>query len=500
VRDANVEGTTETRLQVDGVTTEVVPEAAYDFDNESVTLTVKQGELEKALEGKLADQPFSAMNARALQNYSAFGVTWDLAAAPDDAVYVFGTACKGGAAPKPAASPSASAGASPEPSASPSASPSAEPSPSASPSPSAPPPPPEPAVPVPADGCIGFPDEQGDSDAAVGPAGSGDDSDLDLLSVTGRTTSTVLAGHLGVAELSSGPSLPMFTGHRFQYEFAVGGKVVVLSADETGPGTGRIDGEVNESLVVEAVFDEPSSQVVLSVTRASLMQALGLALPDGTTLMGVAARSYALTPATATVADTASPEDARQAEYVLGDSTCFQPKLTVSAPAEVQTSDPAIVTIGLTTSDDRVAEGQRVTARVGGGTWVSALTDAQGMTTLSLPVTDPAGTRALVVRTSGDAGEGELRSAVRVLVERSVLSLRSSGSGSTRTLTATLTDDDGRALTAQRVVFTFSDRSVATTTDSRGRAAVSVPPGTVVDVAFAGRAGRLSPAKARGTA
>jgi hypothetical protein len=310
----------------------------------------------------------------------------------------------------------------------------------------------------------------------------------------------VLAGPLAVAELSSGPSLPMFTGHRFQYEFAVGGKVVVLSADETGPGTGSVDGAVNESLAVEAVFDEPSSQVVLSVTRASLMQALGLALPDGTTLTGVAARSYALTPATATVADTASPEDARQAEYVLGDSTCFRPKLTVSAPAEVQTSDRAIVTIGLTTSDDRVATGQRVVARVGGGAWVSATTDAQGMTTLNLPVTDPAGTRALVVRTSGDAGDGELRSSVRVLVERSVLSLRSSGSGSTRTLTATLTDDDGRALTAQRVVFTFSGRSVATTTDSRGRSTVSVPPGTVADVAFGGRAGHLSAAKARGTA
>src|SRR3546814_587965 len=55
----------------------------------------------------------------------------------------------------------------------------------------------------------------GDSDAAGVPAGAGDDPDLDLTSVTGRTTDKDVFGHLGVAELSSGPSaLPVFTGHR----------------------------------------------------------------------------------------------------------------------------------------------------------------------------------------------------------------------------------------------------------------------------------------------
>lgn len=501
VRDANVEGTTTTRLQVDGVTTDVKPEAAYDFDGKTVTLTVKQADLEKAVEAKLAGKPLTAMGARSLENYKAFGLAWDFAEAPEGAVHVFGTACKAGAAPKPAPSPTASAGASPSagPSASPSASgsPSASASPSASPSPSGPPPPPEPSVPVPADGCFGFPDEVGDSDAAVGPAGAGDDPDLDLVSVTGRTTGKDVFGHLGVAELSSGPSaLPVFTGHRFEYEFSVGERVVVLSAEETGPGTGTVDGAANETLLVKAVFDEPSSQVVLGVDRASLVKALGTSLPDGAVLSGTAGRSYALSPASSSEADTASPEDPRQATYVLGDNACFRPALSVTAPGDAQTSDVALVGVALTTSDGRVAKGQAVTGRIGSGRTASATTDASGLATLRVPVTDAAGTRELVVRSSGTAGDGELRSSVRVLVEQTRLALRSTGG----TVTATLTDDDGRTLSGQRLAFAFGGRTVSATTDGRGRAAVSVPAGTAVEVSYAGRSGYLAPVRARVTA
>lgn len=352
-------------------------------------------------------------------------------------------------------------------------------------------------MPVPAAGCFGFQDEVGDSDAAVGPAGAGDDPDLDLTSVTGRTTDKDVFGHLGVAELSSGPSaLPVFTGHRFEYEFSVGERVVVLSAEETGPGVGTVDGSVNETLVVNAVFDEPSSQVVLGVDRVSLVKALGTSLPDGAVLSGTAGRSYALSPASESEADTASPEDARQAVYVLGDNECFRPALSVTAPGEVQTSDVALVSIALSTSDGRVAKGQAVTGRIGAGRTATATTDGSGLATLRVPVSDAAGTRELVVQSSGSAGDGELRSTVRVLVEQTRLVLRSSGG----TVTGTLVDDDGRALSGQRLVFDFDGRTVAATTDSRGRAALAVPAGTAVEVSYAGRRGHLAPVKARVTA
>ena len=503
VRDATIEPGTSTSLTVGGEATDVVPGVTYDFEAMTVSLFFKQTDLEKAVGAKLTGQKFSAMEALSYGYYGGPGLLFDEAVAPQEATYTVGDACKTGAAPKPAPAASAtpSASASPSAAASPSASasPSGSAEPSASASPEGPPPPPKPAVPVPAPGCVGFADEEGDSDAAVGPAGSGDDPDLDLVSVTGRSTSKVIAGHLGVAQLGSGPSIPVFSGHRFQYEFAVGDLVVVLSADETGPGVGTIDGAANENLVVEAVFDEPSSQVVLSVDRASLVKAVGTALPDGFTLNGLAGRSYALTPASATVADTASPEDPSQATYVIGENPCFEPRLTVTAPASVQTSDAAVVNVAVTTSDGQVAKGQKVSARVGNGPWVAATTDADGLTTLNVPVTDAAGTRTLLVRAAGSAGDRELRSSLRVLVERALLSLRSSGSGTTRTVVATLTDDDAprRALAGQRVVLSFGGRSVAVTTDSRGRAAVEVPAGSSVDASYAGRPGHLSAAKAR---
>ena len=513
VRDANIEDTTETRLQVAGVTTEVVPEAVYDFDAATVTLTVQLAELEKAVGGKLTGKAFTKMNARSLGNYSVFGLRWDSAAAPEGATYVVGTACAGGtkaAAPKtaPATSGSGSPSASASPSASPAASASASPEPSespgasASPSPTGPPPEPQPEVPVPADGCIGFADAEKDSNAAAGPISRGNDPDVDIVSVTGRTTDAVLAGHIGVAKLGTKPSFPAFTGHRFEYEFVAGGKTVVLRANTTGEGTGLVDGRANPDLVVTAVFDQPSSQVVLSVDRASLAKVLDAELPNGGVLSGVAARSYARTPATASVADTATPEDAGKAVYVVGDNECFRPKMSIAAPARVQTSDVAVVSVALVTSDGRVAKKQQVTARVGTGRAVSATTDDAGTATLLVPVVDAAGDTSLAVRSFGDAGEGQLRTDLRVLVERSLLTLKRSGTGSTRTVTATLTDDDApkRALSGQRVTFTFGGRSIVATTDRAGRATARVPARSVVDVSFAGRTGFLSAAKARTTA
>jgi hypothetical protein len=188
--------------------------------------------------------------------------------------------------------------------------------------------------------------------------------------------------------------------------------------------------------------------------------------------------------------------------YVVGDNECFRPKMSVTAPAQVQTSDVAFVNVALVTSDGRVAKEQTVIGRVGTGRAVTAVTDAQGTATLAVPVTDAAGVTELVVRSSGEAGEGELRTTLRVLVERTLLSVSRSGSGGTRTLAATLTDDDDprRRLVGQKVTFFFGGRSASATTDRSGRAVATVPAGSTVDVVFAGRTGFLSSAKVRTTA
>lgn len=354
-------------------------------------------------------------------------------------------------------------------------------------------------MPVPAQGCLGFADEVGDSNAAVGPAGFGDDPDLDLVSVTGNTTATTLSGHLGVAELGTAPSRPGFSGHRFEYQFTLGEKTVVLRADGTGPGTGTVDGTAQSDLAVTAVFDLPSSQVVLNVDRAGLAKVVKTSVREGTVLRDVTGRSVARTPATATVADTATAEDPVRARYTVGDDVCFAPALSVTVPVQVQTSDLALVNVAVTTSDGRVARDQKVIARIGDGRAVSVTTDDSGTASLFVPVVEAAGSRRLTIRSTGSAGEGWYQTPVRVLIERTVLMVRSTGSGPTRTLTATLSDDDTprRALTGQRLVFSFANRTVAATTDRTGRASVQVPADTFVDVTYAGRSGFLTPSSFR---
>lgn len=495
--------------------------ATFDVKNKTVRIVGPLAELEKAVGKKVDGLPLTELRAETYNQLTIPGLGTITPAKYDEAATplkpVVGAACtlagppgpaggdepEGGASPGPSggASPGASPAASAKPSAaaSPAPSGSAAPSPAASPSPTGPPPPPEPEVPVPAKGCVGSADKAGDSNAAVGPLGAGNDPDLDIISVTGRTTETELAGHLGITKLGKSPSKTGFTGHRFEYEFEVGDKTVALSATGTGKGTGRVDGAASPDLVVTAVFDLPSSQVVLTVERAGLQKALGAPVPDTAVLTEVAARSYARTPATESVADRASAEDPARGRYTVGDNTCFRPLLSVTSPGRVQTSDIAVVSVALATSDGRIADGQKVTGRVGEGRAVGATTDAQGTATLFVPVTDAAGVHDLVVRSHGAAGEGELVTPVEVVVERTLLTARTTGTGSARTVTATLTDDDARprGLSGQRVTFTFGGRTVAATTDRAGRASASVPVGSTVEVAFAGRRGFLAPARTR---
>lgn len=492
-------------------------EATYDPETKAVTIRGPLAELALAVTKPVVGQKVTELTAKT-SNIVLFQPVFDYDEAPTPLTHVLGTSCTLGGAPSkpapatspaagsPAASPAGSAEASPEASTPASTEPSGSSAPSptgsAAASPTGSPPPPQPTVPVPAPGCFGFTDAKGDArpGGAVSP---GNDPDLDILAVTGRTSPTALAGHLQIDKLGTRPSFPAFTGHRFEYQFNVGDKVVLLRANTEGEGVGLVDGTAAPDLKVTAAFDVVSSQVVLSVDRASLATVLKSRIANGTLLTKQVGRSIARTPAPVIApADTASTDDAARGTYTVGDNTCFAPRISASLPARVQTSDLAVVSLSLTTSDGRTAAGQTVTARVGDGRAVSARTDKQGGATVSVPVSEAAGLRQLVVRSSGSAGQGELRSDMNVLVERALLFAGSRGSGTSRVVTATLTDDDNprRGLTGQRVTFRFGGRTLTGTTDRSGRATATVPAGSVVEIAFAGRRGFLTAAKVRTTA
>ena len=123
---------------------------------------------------------------------------------------------------------------------------------------------------------------------------------------------------------------------------------------------------------------------------------------------------------------------------------------------------------------------------------------------LSPIVVDRAGTRSLVVRYAGDAngsGKAEKRQNVTVLAEVSKIATKSTGSGSTRTFTMTLTDDDAtrHPYGGAKLSVAHSGKSVTVTTDRNGRATLTLRAGTHVDIRYAGKGGYVAAGTARTT-
>ena len=482
--------------------------------------------------------------------------------APTEMTTVLGTQCEmGGAAAAPApaastagsASPAASAAASPaassaaSPAASSAASPAASPAASASAAPSAQPSGGASASPAagganaPAPDCLDIADPKGD--ANVNPTtnaatGLSNDPDLDILAVNFQTQPETLVAYLKIDKLGAKPASG--NGHRFNATFTAGTKTVEVYAgqpDATASaangvlvGTGqftpaaggvRIAGAYNPTVKMSAVFDVTSSRVVLSIDRATLDKALGTPVADGEVVKATLGRSAVYTPSGGNIpADTAQAAKPEEQIYTIGDNRCFAAAaagpaagaspapatastiLTVSAPSRIRTSDPEPVTATLKDSEGNPVSGKRLTAQVGAGSAVAGTTDSAGQVRLLPRVVDRAGTRALVVRFAGNAdgsGKTEVRRNITVLEEVSKIATASSSTGSSRTFTITLTDDDPvrNPLAGAKVTLKFNGRTVTLTTDRNGRAKLSMRNGQRVDIRYDGRPGFVLPGTAR---
>lgn len=498
----------------------------YHLPDNTFSISISYADL-----GKLAGVPvpgatLSALGQTSYANFNGPERAADKAAPNATTTYTVGTDGCGGAAAAPSSAPSAagspSATASPPGSASPSASPSgsASATPSSAPSAStsgsatASASPNPGGVDAPAAGCSTFTDPKGDSSAAIGPLGFGNDPDLDILSVTFKTTPEALSAYIKVDKLASKPSGQQFSGHKFDVGFTHNGKALVLAATATGTGTGTVDGTANADLKPKAVFDLPSSQVIISIDRPGVEKAAGAPLPNGAVITKTSARSTALIATGGqTVADTATGTTPDKQAYMIGDNSCFPaasggsatggaPRLRFSAPSRVQSSDVESVTATLTSSSGEPLAGKRVTAQVGSGPVVAGTTSSSGQVRLPVRVTDRAGSRVLSVRYAGEpGGEGgaQVRATITVVPEVSKIASSSSGTGATRTFSITLTDDDAtrHPYVGATVTFGYSGQTVKVSTNRYGKASVQAKPGARIDVRYAGRAGYVSPATAR---
>ncbi|MEO6205088.1 MAG: hypothetical protein ABIO67_06880 [Mycobacteriales bacterium] len=508
---------------------------AFDIAAKTVTLTATVAAVDKAAGVSTGGKPVTgllAYTANAIPFSGFAAAVYDSAAGKGD--YSLGSDCGGSAAPAPStasasASPTASASASPSASASaaPSSSPSASASPPAAGGTAA-------AGGLPVAGCVLSTDPK--DDAHPLNANAPTDPDLDLLGLTYGTSDGSLRAFAKINKLAAGPASST-DGHRFSFYFtfnkhvfAMAGsaykntanasvkdglastgqfsKVTQLSVD--GPGLTDPNSRTNPGFVASGLkfsFDLKNSYVIATLPVADI-EKYGKAPFAGSTLTGLYVTSATDTDVVSSQADVL-PDGAPTTKpstltYDAGDNHCFAPvvvtaasasatSLIVSAPSRVQTSDVQITSIRLAGSDGKPVAGGAVTARLGSGPTVSGKTNGSGTLSLRVPVTGPAAQRTLAV----NYGTTTVRRATTVLAERSLLNYKVSGTGTTRQVTVTLTDDDSptrHPYAGTTVTFAYSGKKVTATTDKAGQAIIRVKTGTKMDMTYAGKPGYITSA------
>jgi hypothetical protein len=407
-------------------------------------------------------------------------------------------------APSPTPSASSTGAPSPQPSASGQGSPSASPSASGAPGGA-----PATALRFPVAGCTTVGDDV--DDAVVSPLVGGPgvaEDDLDLTGVVLRSTPQTTSAYSQVVALASSPSTA--PGHSFfvnftvgetavqliatQYDPAVLGQVVDGAAEATSGTPARrspqtrltVAGTYVESSI-EAVFDVERNTVVVSIPTAELAAAVPGFKP-GATLSKLTGRTTAQTPAIGLFVDSTAPENAAEGEskWVVGDNACFPPPLTNRGAVKAQFGDTAVVAAKLLDGSGAPAAGKAVTFTLGTSKAV-ATTGKDGIAKASLKVTSKAGPAPMKVASGSEA----IAVPFTVLVEKTALKVTGGGGA----VTATLTDDDRKAVAGQVVTFTAGSVTRSVRTGATGVAkAAGFPAGAVVKATYSGATGMYTAA------
>lgn len=461
-------------------------ETKYDVTASVVTISVKRSELDRVSGAATAGKPLSALGATSAAAVARTNFLSDTATAPATLTYDVGTACTGGTpgpAPTTSASPTASPTASPSPSATPS--PTASPSPSGTPSPTPSPTGTTPApAGLPAAGCNTVADPKGDAKHL--PAGI-PEPDLDITGLVMQATATDLKSYLRLDKLGTSPDTAL--GHTFYTLFTVNKKVVSLAASGFDPAVlgdvaddaasasgGALQPTVRMVVAgtyvpsgIKATFDVTNSMVVISVPRADVAKAVGVPFTDGTeltALYGRTASSYGPVVGGFYV-DSSAPDNGTvsTAKWSTGANECFGPlpgKLVNAGATSVQFTDAATVGAKLTTAAGAPLSGRTVTFTVGSKT-VSAKTASNGIAKAALNPGLVAGAYTLVTSFAGDSLAAKVSTSTpfTVAVEKTKLVLTVAKSGTKRTVTARLLDDDNKPVAGQTVNWYVNGKKVA---------------------------------------
>lgn len=357
-------------------------------------------------------------------------------------------------------------------------------------------------------GCYTADDKKGDGTPTVqGPVAASNEPDLDIVGFAVNTTASDIKGWIQVDKLGDKPA--NFVGDRFELLFGFEGKTYTLAGGRVTVGQevtadqtrGQLNGTTNANLKPTVAFDKAKNLVSIAISRAKLEQVHGGPIPLGSIFTGVQARTWGIQPALQFPADTAT--NAADTKYTVGYSRCFLPPgavLTASGGTpSVQYGDTVQLSAKLADDDGTVLSGKTVTFTLGGRS-ANATTNGSGVATASLVNTVTAGAGAYTVSFAGDSSTGPGSATLPITIREEVtkLTLSVAKAGSSRTVTATLKDDDGKPVAGETVTWTINGKAAGSgKTDSLGRVVLrTAKPTQTVVAKYAGVTDKYSASQA----
>lgn len=387
-----------------------------------------------------------------------------------------------------------------------------------------------------------YTDPAGDAallDPATAPL-TGDD-DLDIIGVTQSVDDGVFSTRIKVVKLlADGPSFSFID--RFTSTFTVAKKVVVITFERDfssvpGATPKKASATVGGTAVtfpVTLIEDVKSSTIGASLAVADLEKVIAAPLAGeaftamsatskdayvsnvqpvtlqstndtatapatATYLFGTSCSGGAAAPAPAassTDAASASPAPSGTASPNPSGSASPKPSATAvpsdgptfsnAGATRAQFRDKAAVAAKLVDSTGKPMAGKKVTFSLGEST-ASGITNSSGVARASLTAASRAGKRPLTFATTGARDAVEFT----ILVERTALGASASGG----TVSARMTDDDGRPVSLQLVTFSGGGRTVTARTNADGLVrADGFRRGVTVSVRYPGASGAYTAA------
>ena len=347
----------------------------------------------------------------------------------------------------------------------------------------------------------------------TGPKADG----LDITGVHLRLTATELQVLLAIKNIPNPPEMqPTDSAYRYVVTFKFEAKTFTFEAVHVSPNHNSAfppnpsqypkanTGSTQEDALpgFTGVVDAATEYVTFTAPRDRVEHNLARALVDGDQFTGIVGRTYHHRFGTVADSDfTAVPAD--QAVWTVGDDYCFgAPPASLSAltAKNVQYGDATTVSAKLVAESGAALAGKPVQFAIAGDPSGvhTATTNAAGVATATFvpKVAAAAKPYAVTATFAGDATDGKATAtgSVAVSAEKTTFAaLRvAKTSATTRTVTATLQDDDRKAVAGVKVDWLVNGRKVATqTTSSRGQVVYKgAKAGQYVQARFAGVAGK----------